>query len=73
VENPEVFSVFSCGSVLDCLISHLSQMRKGIYKWQEVSKRNKASYPVGQRLCVRCRFGQAFSLRDAGWHLQPAM
>lgn len=52
VENPEVFSVFSSGSLLDCSIFHLSQIRKGIYKWQQVSKRNKVSYLAEQRMCV---------------------
>lgn len=52
VENLEVFLVFSCGSVLGCSIFHLSQVRKGIYKWQKVQKRNKASYFAGQRISV---------------------
>lgn len=51
-ENPEVCSVSSCGSILGCSIFHLSQIRKGIYKWQDVSKRNKVSYLAGKRISV---------------------
>lgn len=73
VENPEVVLVFSCGSTPSCSVFHLSQIRKGIYKWQDVSKRNKVSYLAGQRICVCRHFSQACSPRDADLRLEQSI